>query len=271
MTLRPIKKWKRWITLFLVIYITGGVAFYFFQDKLLFHPEPLKAGEPYHFKQPHREINIPLNKESNMNLVLFSNTDTVRRGIVLYFHGNMKNISRYADYAPYFTNNGYEVLMVDYPGYGKSTGEFTEKNLYDFAAQAYKFAQSRFPSDSIIIYGKSMGTGIAARVAYSRSCKRLILETPYYSMTSLAERYFFMYPVDLLLHYKIPTGKYLQKVYAPITIFHGTDDGVIPYSNALKLKDCLKKGDEFVTIKNAGHNDCYTFGETVRKLDSLLR
>ncbi|MCW3118568.1 MAG: alpha/beta fold hydrolase, partial [Chitinophagaceae bacterium] len=204
-------------------------------------------------------------------MVLFTSTDTVTRGIVLYFHGNMKNISRYAEYAPYFTKNGYEVLMVDYPGFGKSTGEFNEKNLYEFAAQAYKFAQSRFPSDSIIIYGKSIGTGLAARVAYSRSCKRLILETPYYSIPSLANRYFFMYPVDWLIHYKMPIWTYLQKVYAPVTIFHGTEDEIIPYRNAVRLKGYLKPGDEFVTIKNGGHNNCYLFRETVEKLDSLLR
>ncbi len=80
-----------------------------------------------------------------------------------------------------------------------------------------------------------------------------------------------MYPVDWLVHYKIPTWQYLQKVEVPITIFHGTDDGVILYSNAERLKKVLKQTDEFVTIENGSHNDLYKFPQTMEKLDSLLR
>ena len=143
--------------------------------------------------------------------------------------------------------------------------------MYDWALQLYKLARSRFAADSIIIYGKSLGSGIATQLASVRDCKRVILETPYYSMTSLAKHYFFMYPVDWLIHYKIPSGQYLKKIDAPVTIFHGTNDGIIPYSNSVRLKEFLKPGDEFVTIKNGSHNDCYTFPETVEKIDSLLR
>jgi len=160
---------------------------------------------------------------------------------------------------------------MDYPGFGKSTGNPSEKKLYDWAMQVYKLARSRFGSDSIILYGKSLGTGIATQLASVRNCKRVILETPYYSIPSLAKRYFFIYPVDWFIHYKIPSWEYIKKIEVPVTIIHGTNDGVIPYSNALRLKELLKPGDEFISIKNGSHNDCYTFKETVEKLDSLLR
>ena len=93
-------------------------------------------------------------------MIKFFPQDSVRRGVVLYFHGNKKNIGWYAKYAENFTRHGYEVWMIDYPGYGKSTGRFTENDLYDYALALYKMAKFQFGGDNIIIYGKSMGTGI---------------------------------------------------------------------------------------------------------------
>lgn len=259
------------MSVLLVIYAVTGITLYFLQDQFLFRPLPLPGTYAYHFKEPFKEINIPVTSSSNLNLIQFTSTDTITRGVVLYFHGNKNNISRYAGYAPYFTKHGYEVWMMDYPGFGKSTGTCTETILYDWALQVYKLARSRFAADHIILYGKSLGTGIATQLASVRDCKRVILETPYYSINSLAKRYFFMYPVDWFIHYRIPSWEYLQKIDAPVTLFHGTDDLIIPYSNAARLKAYLKPGDEFITINKAGHNDCYTFQETTDRLDSLLR
>lgn len=263
-------KWKRWIKLILIVYIITGIAIYFLQDMIMFHPVQLKHDEKYNFSEPHKEVNIPINDQSNLSVVQFTTKDSLPRGVVLYFHGNKRNISWYARFAPYFTKHNYEVWMIDYPGYGKSTGKFDEQTLYAWAKLVYKLARSRYAADSIIIYGKSLGTGIAAQLASTSNCKRLVLETPYYSMTSMVRRYFFMYPVDWMIHYKIPTWQYLQHVEVPVTIFHGTDDGLIPYGNCERLKKELKKGDEFITIENGGHNDLFTFPQTVSKLDSLL-
>jgi len=160
--------------------------------------------------------------------------------------------------------------MIDYPGFGKSTGKLTEQRLYDCALQLYKLARSKYKPSQIIIYGKSMGTCIAAELAALRDCKYLILETPYYSMTSLVSHYFPIYPVGRMLHYHLPTNEYLPQVTAPIIIFHGTADGVIPYSNAKKLKPLLKKDDEFVTIEGGSHNDLNEFPIIKTKIDSLL-
>jgi pimeloyl-ACP methyl ester carboxylesterase len=161
--------------------------------------------------------------------------------------------------------------MIDYPGFGKSTGKFTEQNLYEWAGQLYRFANSKFSADNIIIYGKSMGTGIATHLASLQPCKRLILETPYYDYPSVIRHYLPIYPVDWMIHYKIPTWRYIQNVKAPVTIFHGTEDKIITYSNAEGLKQFLKAGDEFVSIKDGEHNDLFKFRETIDKLDSLLK
>ena len=265
------KKGWRWFKILAIIYVLGGVALYFLQDYVLFHPVTLKKHHNYDFQEKHKDINIPITEKSNLNIVQFFSTDTIPKGVVLYFHGNKKNISWYAKYPPYFTKHGYEVWIIDYPGFGKSTGKLTEQTLYDWSYHMYNFARARFGADSIIIYGKSMGTGIATRLASLQPCKKLILETPYYDFPSVIKHHIPIYPVDWMIHYKIPTHDYIQKIIIPITIFHGTDDDVIPYTNAEKLKQFLKPRDEFITIKDGDHNDLYNFKETIAKLDSLLK
>ena len=264
------KIWK-WFKILAIVYVLSGVVLYFLQDYVLFHPVSLKKDHNYDFPEKHKDINIPITENSNLNIVQFFSTDTITKGVVLYFHGNKKNISWYAKYPPYFTKHGYEVWLIDYPGFGKSTGKLTEQTLYNWANYMYNFARTRFSADSIIIYGKSMGTGIAAHLASIQPCKNLILETPYYDYPSVIKHYLPIYPIEWILHYKIPTHDYIEKVLAPITIFQGTDDWLVTYNNAERLKPFLKVGDEFVTIEGGSHNDLYKFKETIEKLDSLLK
>jgi len=261
----------RWIKIIVLLYAVIGIALYYLQEVFLFHPEKTAADHAYHFDIPFQEINIPFNEVDTINMVQFFPKDSVRKGVVLYFHGNKQNIERYAKFADIFTKNGYEVWMEDYPGFGKSTGIRTEKKMYQQALEIQKMAAGKFGKDSIILYGKSFGTGIAAYVASQTNCKRLILETPYYSIPDLFGCYAFIYPTQRMSTYKIPTNEYLQNVNYPVTIFHGTDDGVIPYRCAAKLKFFLKPTDEFITIKNGTHHNLASFDLYKTKLDSLLQ
>jgi len=237
-----------------------GIALYYSQDALLLHPRPVDRNVKYDFGQPYKEVDLPYDKITNLNVIEFQVTDdTLPRGVVLYFHGNKDNTSQYAPYARDFTSKGYEVWMLDYPGFGKSTGPLTEQKLYDYALQVYKLARSRWKPSQNTLYGKSLGTGIAAQLAAVRDCRRLILESPYFSLESVARHYFPIYPLGTMLHYHFPTNKYLPDVTAPITIFHGSTDRLIPYSNAIRLKALLKPGDEFITIEGGGHNDLHDF------------
>lgn len=265
-----LRKIRNLFILIALIYLAGGVVLYALQDRILFHPVSLKKDHQYDFEFRHKDINIPINEESNLNIVQFLAQDSIPRGVVLYFHGNKKNISWYAKFTPYFTRHGFEVWMIDYPGFGKSTGKFTEDNLYKWALHLYDFARSRFSPDSILIYGKSMGTGIATELASKRDCRNLLLETPYYDFPSVVQHYLPIYPVRTFLHYGLPLNEYLAKVEAPVTILHGTNDHVIKYKNAKKLLPILKKNDEFVTIEGGHHNDLFEYERTIQKLDSIL-
>lgn len=259
-----------WGKVVIIIYCSVGIALYYLQEKLMFHPDPLPPDYVFNFDIPFKEINIPLNSKDTLNIVQFLPGNRIVKGVVLYFHGNRGNINRYAKYAKNFTRKDYEVWMADYPGYGKTTGELTEENLYKQAMEVYKLANSKFNKDSIVIYGKSLGSGIAAWLASKKNCKRLILETPYYSMSDLLSHYAPIYPTSAMAHFKLPTFKYLQEVKAPVSIFHGNDDNVVPYSSGHKLTKIFKPGDEFITIDKGGHNNLNDFSLFHQKLDSLL-
>jgi pimeloyl-ACP methyl ester carboxylesterase len=263
--------WKGWLKLVIIVYCLIGIAFYYLQDRIFFHPSPIERQRKYALEEPYRELNIPYDNQTNLNLLQFyPKNDSAVKGVVLYFHGNMKNISWYARYAGNFTRNSYEVWMIDYPGFGKSTGRFTEERLYDYALQVYRLARKHFKPSEIVIYGKSMGTGIAAQLASVRDCRVLILETPYFSFSSLVSRYMPIFPVSRMIHFQFPTNEFLKRVTAPVVIFHGRDDGVVPWSNAQKLLPFLKPGDLFITIEGGTHNNLNDFPLFHAKLDSIL-
>ena len=259
-----------WLKIIIIIYAGLGIALYYLQDKILFHPLAVAQDHQWNFPYTYKEINIAYAAESRMNVIQFT-TDTTAKGVVLYFHGNKNNISRYAPVVPSFTKNGWEIWMLDYPGFGKSTGTLTEQNMYDWALVFYKLARAKYEPADIIIYGRSMGTGIATQLASVRDCRALVLEAPYYSFPSIFNTYFPVYPYKRIIKYDFPTWKYIKEVTAPVLLFHGTADEIIPYRNGKKLMPMLKKTDEFVTIPGAFHNDLDSFSIYNQKLDSILQ
>jgi uncharacterized protein len=264
------KKIFRWVKILLLLYASIGIALFYLQEKFLFHPTKLASDYQFTFDSKFEEIRLPFNETDTMSLVKFFPTDSITKGIVIYFHGNMNNVEHYAAYTKPFTKLGYEVWVEDYPGFGKSTGQITEKKLYDQAMQVKKMADMKFASDSIIIYGKSLGTGIAAYVASNTKAKMLILETPYFSVPALFSCYAPIYPSGAMANYKIPTNEYLLDVKYPIVIFHGTNDGVIPYRSASRLKAFLKPTDTFITVPDATHKNINGTKIYYDAVDSLL-
>ncbi len=230
----------RWVKMVILVYCVIGIVFYNIQDRFILHPTKIEAGKAYAFKQPFNELNLNYDTATNLNVVEFKATDrpadSLAKGVVLFFHDGRGNIGDYAGLSKAMTDHGDEVWMMDYPGFGKSTGPMDEQTLYDLAFVFYKLARSRWKPLQIVLYGQGFGTGIAAQLASVRDCRRLILERPYYSMTSVFRRYLFLYPVGgRFLHYHLPVYEYLPTVTAPITIIDGDH----------RLKGLLKAGDEF--------------------------
>jgi fermentation-respiration switch protein FrsA (DUF1100 family) len=142
--------------------------------------------------------------------------------------------------------------------------------LKQTSEKLYGLARESFASDSITLYGKSIGTGIAAYLASVRPCKQLVLETPYYSLSSIAKRFLFFLPVKWLMRYNINTYQYFEQINAPITLMHGTADQLIPLENALGLLENAKPNDAFYVIDGGEHNNLPSFPLYQNTMDSLF-
>ncbi len=265
------KRLRKVISTLLVVYLTGALLLYFFQEALIFRSRVLPANYSFSANIAHREIRVPVDRQDTLHAVLYYPDSGTAKGLVLYFHGNRQNIGWYEKFVPYFTQRGYEVLMPDYPGYGKSKGTVSEEKLYAWANFAYQIARKRYAADSLILYGKSLGTGIAAQLAARRDCKQLILETPYYCFPDVLQRFLPLYPVTMMMRYQFPTYRYLPLVAAPVTLLHGTSDGVVAFSQSTKLSKLFKKQDRLVVIEGGSHNDLFEFPQTIDWLTQTLR
>ena len=229
----------RWVKVFLLVYCVVGIAFFYSQDALLFHPAKADPNQAWQFSRPFTELNIAYDHTTNLNVVEFKATDRptdgVAKGVVLYFPESSGNVSTYGPSLGDLTGAGYEVWCMDYPGFGKSTGDRAEDRLYAYALVFYKLARARWKPGQIVIYGRGFGTGIAAELASVRNCLRLVLDDPYYSITSRFRRFLFVYPLGKMLHYHMPVYQYLPAV----------TDTVLIYGGDWRLRSLLKKGDAY--------------------------
>ena len=151
---------------------------------------------------------------------------------------------------------------MDYRTYGKSKGALSEKAFYHDGQFCYNYLKERYIESEITIYGRSLGTGIATFVASKNEPKRLVLETPYYSLVDVAKKRFPLFPVTKLMQYKFPTYQFIKQVGCPILMLHGTTDKVVPLSSGKKLYDSfIHKDLTFIEIPNASHNNLIDFKE----------
>jgi alpha-beta hydrolase superfamily lysophospholipase len=235
----------------LIAYIAICLLLYWQQERLLFFPTKVPADYRYPFTQPYTETMLPV-AGAALNVVHFPHP--AAEGVILYLHGNGDIIARMEPLADFFLGLGYAVVIPDYRGYGKSTGAITsEQELHDDMAAVYRYVQELYPEDQITIYGQSMGSGFAARLAADNRPVRLILESPYDSIRAMAERQFPWLP-RFLLKYQLRTDLVLPRVACPVYLIHGTADSVIPYVASEKLYALISGEKELLTVPEAGHN-----------------
>ncbi|SDB55031.1 hypothetical protein SAMN03097699_2071 [Flavobacteriaceae bacterium MAR_2010_188] len=241
-----------------VAFMAVGAALYYIQHLLIFRPSKLKKDFKFEFRHNFEEVFLKSSEKSSLNALYFKSENP--KGVILYFHGNAGDLSRWGHISEYFVDLDYNVFVIDYRTYGKSKGKLSEQALYDDAQFSYDYLLKTYSEDQIIIYGRSLGTGIATYLASNNTPKRLLLETPYYSLVDVAQFRFPLFPVRRMLKYKIPTFQYIENVRCPIDIIHGTLDIVVPLSSGKKLYENAPKDSSSMTIvKGGGHNNLVTF------------
>jgi alpha-beta hydrolase superfamily lysophospholipase len=236
-----------------LIYFGSLLLIYLVQEWFFFHPEKLPLDFPFHYDFPFEELFFDTAPNARINALRFTVPNP--RGIVFYFKGNSANIKGWGKFARDFTNKGYDLIMFDYRGFGKSTGKRSEENMYQDAQYIYNWLKERYKEEDIIVYGRSMGSGFAARIAADNQPKTLILDAPYYSFLHLVQRYIPVLPIKAVLKYKIRTDKFVQDVNCPVHVFHGTRDWTIPFSAGVRLVRSMGKNGNLISIRGGGHNN----------------
>ncbi len=252
------------ILLVLTIIVLGS---YFFQEKLIFSPEVLNPDYKFKFKLEFDEINYQVSKKVQINALHFKAKNS--KGIVLYSHGNSGSLRTWGEIANIFINNNFDLLIYDYRGFGKSKGSLSEKSLYDDATFIYNQLMKEYKEENIIVYGRSIGTGIATNLASKFCPKQLVLESPYYNLEDLVQHIFPLVP-SFFLRYKFKIDQMIANVKSPISIFHGTLDEVIYFGSCLKLRKHIKNEDIIIKLQEGHHNDLIDFDEYHNEMLKIL-
>ena len=263
-------KWLYVLLLVLAIYIVVSVLLYYLQDYLLFKPEKLpKDFQFYYENQETIEYNLETRDGAIINGIRFMPKGE-SKGVILYLKGNSKSIKGWGKFAVDFTRHDYNVVMIDYRGFGKSTGKRSQKAIKRDLQLVYNKIKEQTTEDRIILYGRSLGSGFAAKLASMNNPKMLILDAPYYSLTKVTARYAPFMPLSILIKYPLPTYKWLKYVQCPIHIIHGTHDKLIPYKTSVKLSQVNPKLTTLHTVIGGGHKNLNNFEAYHKMLGKIV-
>lgn len=245
---------KRGFLALILIYMLGFVLLFYFQEKMLFHPESIDRSEHYSYSSDFEEKFYTVEKGIELNTLLFS-SDSIpnqARKLIFFIHGNGGTLKTLGGIAPTFTERGYDCFLYDYRGYGKSDGIIdSEVKLFTDAQILYTEMKRVYGEENMIIVGYSIGTGIASWLASKNSPHKLILEAPYFSMKDMMKMKYPIVPT-FILRYPLETNTYLKTAKCPIFVFHGDQDQSIPFSSSEKLKKLHSKIN-FTPLNGIGH------------------
>lgn len=251
-----------WANIFLglaIMYAGLCVLFYFGQDLFFFRPERLANSFRYQYPFPFTEINFDMEDGGMVNALHFRVPNS--KGVVFYVKGNSRSIKGWGKFAKDFVGKGFDFFILDFRGFGKSRGHRTEQILFNDLQHVYKWLADEYSEERIVLYGRSLGSGLATRIASWSRPKLLILDCPYFSFLHHIRRYGFILPLRWLLRYQIRTDRFIQKVRCPIHILGGTKDRLIPYRQSEMLKNLVPHNITLHPIVGAGHNNLPDFPE----------
>ncbi len=181
------------------------------------------------------------------------------RGTVLLFHGNAGNMSHRIDYAKMFYGLGYNTVLVDYRGYGDSTGEPSEQGTYRDAVASWQWLSARgIPAQDIVIFGESLGGGVATWLAVQHPPRALILASTFTSIPDLGAQVYPWLPVRWISRIHYNNLAHLENMRAPVLIAHSPGDDLIPYAHGQRLFEAAHEPKVFLEL-SGGHNEGFVF------------
>jgi fermentation-respiration switch protein FrsA (DUF1100 family) len=178
------------------------------------------------------------------------------RGTVLFMHGNAGNISHRLESIERFNRLQLNVFIFDYRGYGQSKGKPTEEGTYRDARAAWRYlvdSQGIAP-ESIVLFGRSLGAAVAARLATETTPAALIVESGFTSVPDAAAGIYWFLPVRLLSRFQYDAREAIRKVACPVLVVHSRDDEIIPFTHGQALYESAPRPKSFLEL-TGGHNE----------------
>ena len=235
-------------------YFVLCLLLFFFQSRLIYFPQigredfvtPQQAGMDY------QEVTINAAGEKLNGWFVPA---LQARGVVLFFHGNAGSISHRLDYLRMFRELGFSILIFDYRGYGKSSGEPSEASTYQDAEAAWNYLveTQRVAPSFIVLYGESLGGAVAAWLAARVKPRALIITSTFTSLPDLGAKLYPLFPVRLLTRYDYNAKKYLQAATCPVLIVHSREDEIVPFEHGEQLYAAAHEPKQLLEI-HGGHN-----------------
>lgn len=251
----------------LVVLLGISLILYIVQEKIIIHAEKLSDDHEFSFPGSFEEINVIAHDGNKLNGVLFRVKES--RGLVFYLHNHSGNLEHCSNLAFYLNNLHQDVLVIDYRGFGKTRGKFSEQNTYEDIKVWYDQMKGMYADQEITVYGRGIGTAFATYLAKIYHPKRLILESPLYDLLYTAKKYYPLLPnLKYISKYSFNTAMHIKEVECPILILHGKKNKLIHYTNSSKLYELNKKN---ITIALLADGDHYNMMSQQKYREQLTR
>ncbi len=245
------------LVLAVVLYLTVLAAFFFDQRNLLYYPT--RTYTPLAEAQANRAFEeISVRTEDGINLKAWFAPSAGRPCTIVFFHGNGDSLATAANVADPYINAGYGFLLAEYRGYSGLPGSPTETGLYEDARADLRELETRGVDDRrIILFGHSLGTGVAVQLASESRAGGVMLLAPFLSIPKAAQEHYAFLPASLLVLDRFSNEKKIRSVHIPLLIVNGARDEVIPPAQGIKLYSLANEPKEFHSLPDRGHNDAF--------------
>ncbi|MDH3349654.1 MAG: alpha/beta hydrolase [Desulfobulbaceae bacterium] len=251
--------------IFLAVYIVVGAFLYLNQHRLIYYPMSEIVATPDRIDIDYQ--NVRFRTSDDLELAGWFIPGDKEGKVVLFCHGNAGNISHRLDTIKIFHEFGLGVFIFDYRGYGESEGLPSEQGTYldGGAAWEYLTGELGVPASKVVVFGRSLGGAVAARLSVEENPIACILESTFTSLPKLAASFYPIYPNEFLCHIRYETLSLVTSISCPLLIIHSRDDEIIPFEHGQDIFQALGGQGEFLEIFGDHNNGFIISGDLYKE------
>ncbi len=242
------------------IYLLVILIMFVFQRSLLYLPSKEKLNPFFYSNTGLKKVNLTTSDGLVLNSLFRKPSDKEQNTLVV-FHGNAGHIGHRVDKFRPYLDEGYGLLLVEYRGYGENSGKPTEDGFYKDGIAAIEFlSKQNISKKQTILYGESLGCGLAVKLSTEDKYHSTILEAPYTSIAEVASEHYWYLPAKWLVLDRFEIIGIIKNIKSPLLVIHGEEDNVINIEFGKKIFNSAPKPKEAFYVKKGSHNNLYEFG-----------